>query len=78
MIEQKFEDGIANLRMAIELNPNNAHLYMGLGSALTMQRKYPEAISKFEKARQLDPTLADSVDLRLAVVKMQQDAQKQK
>ena len=45
-------------RRAIELDPNYALAYNGLGTALGDQKKLDEAIAAFRKALELDPNYA--------------------
>lgn len=50
-------DAIAAYRKAIELEPKNAGLYYGLGWAQFYAETYPDAISSFDKAGQMDKAL---------------------
>jgi DNA-binding winged helix-turn-helix (wHTH) protein/TolB-like protein len=44
-----------SLQRAIELNPNNADAYLRYGYFLTANGKFDDALTKLEKARQLNP-----------------------
>ncbi|MGE0127423.1 MAG: protein kinase [Blastocatellales bacterium] len=61
------DDGIQLLEKAIELDPNYAHAYAGLGYALTLKGQfltmpalYEQAVDYLQKAIELRPMLADS------------------
>jgi adenylate cyclase len=50
-----FDDAVERLRRAIELNPNFALAYHGLGYALTLSDRETEATDAFERALRLSP-----------------------
>ncbi len=55
LLRCQHEDSIAELKSAVELNPNFAEAYHGLGFALTYSGQPEEAISQFEMAIRLSP-----------------------
>jgi len=58
--KEKERDPITAYRKAIELNPNYADAYNGLGNALYNQKKLDEAIAAYRKAIELNPNYADA------------------
>ncbi len=52
---QESPQEIQNYHQAIELQPQNAELYLGLGRALVVNRKLDEAIVAYQMALQLEP-----------------------
>ena len=50
-----YEDAIAELQSAVELNPNLAVVYCGLGDSLAYEGRFREAMPCFERAIQLSP-----------------------
>jgi tetratricopeptide (TPR) repeat protein len=58
-----YEEGYTELRRAISLDPQ-AIVYQSLGSVLSFAaRKHDQAIEQYEKALELDPSLASSYSL---------------
>jgi TolB-like protein len=55
LLQRKHADAIAELENAIELNPNLADAYHGLGFALTVSGQPEEAVPHFDKAIRLSP-----------------------
>lgn len=47
--------GVADLRKAVDLDPNEMDTHFRLGVALTLQGRYDQSIEVFEVARRLDP-----------------------
>src|SRR5437764_7175082 len=47
------EEGRVQLEKTFELDPNFCIAHLTLGKVYTQQRKYPEAIAEFEKAKEL-------------------------
>jgi superkiller protein 3 len=47
-------------RRVLQLDPNNASVYNGLGYALSNQKKLEEAIAAYRKAIQIDPNYAEA------------------
>ena len=58
-------------REAIRLQPNMFQAYYHLGRALTQQKKFPEAISAFEQAKQISPS-SSTADFGLAQIYLAQ------
>jgi tetratricopeptide (TPR) repeat protein len=52
---KEYQHAIAELESAVELNPNLAVVYCGLGDSLAYDGRLTEAIPCFEKAAQLSP-----------------------
>lgn len=66
---------IASYQKAIELDPNNPILRFELGSVAMKQKKYPEAISHFQKSASLKPNYANAYyNLAYAYKEMGDDA----
>lgn len=66
---------IASYGKAIELDPNNPILRFELGSVAMKQKKYPEAISYFQKSASLKPNYANAYyNLAYAYKEMGDDA----
>jgi TolB-like protein/tetratricopeptide (TPR) repeat protein len=55
LAQREYAKGLAELGIALDLNPNVAGIYCGMGDALTYEGKYEEAIEQFEKSLQLGP-----------------------
>ncbi len=58
--QKKYEDAIAEFRIAIRLNPQNADTYHDLGEALLVQGKTVDAIAALRQAIKIRPDLADA------------------
>ncbi|MBK4729794.1 tetratricopeptide repeat protein, partial [Oxynema sp. CENA135] len=56
--ESRYEDAERTWRRVLEIDPNNAYAYIGLGNALYLQRKLEEAISAYRRAIELNPQFA--------------------
>jgi len=55
LASKAYQEALAELGSAVELNPNLAVVYCGLGDSLTYEGRFGEAIPYFEKAIQLSP-----------------------
>ena len=55
LARREYARGLAELNIALDLNPNVAGIYCGMGDALTYEGRYEEAIEQFEKSLQLGP-----------------------
>ena len=55
MRQLRYDDAVAHLRKAVELDPNEATLHFQLGIALSSLGRSDEARQQFEKAAELDP-----------------------
>jgi adenylate cyclase len=55
LARKDYQDAIAELELAFELNPNLPVVYCGLGDSLAYEGRFSEAIPYFEKAIQLSP-----------------------
>jgi len=55
LASKAYQDSLAELESAVELNPNLAMIYCGLGDSLAYEGRVPEAIPYFEKAIALSP-----------------------
>jgi tetratricopeptide (TPR) repeat protein len=58
--QKKYDDAIAEFRVAIKLNPDNPDTYHDLGEALLSQGRTAEAIATLELAIQMRPDLHDA------------------
>lgn len=52
---RQFDEAIARLRKATQLNPDFGDAYLGLGVSLSAEKKYTEAIAPLEMAVKLEP-----------------------
>jgi len=52
----RFESALTAARRNVELDPQNANAHVTLGRALTVLRRYAEALQEFDAARTLNPT----------------------
>jgi TolB-like protein/Tfp pilus assembly protein PilF len=55
LARKSYRDSLAELESALELNPNLAVVYCGLGDSLAYEGRFAEAIPYFEKAINLSP-----------------------
>jgi len=55
LASKEYGDSLAELESAVELNPNLAVVYCGLGDSLAYEGRFAEAIPYFEKAINLSP-----------------------
>lgn len=55
LARKSYRDSLAELESAVELNPNLAIAYCGLGDSLAYEGRFAEAIPYFEKAIKLSP-----------------------
>jgi len=55
LARKAYQDALAELESAVELNPNLAVVYCGLGDSLAYEGRFNEAIPYFEKAINLSP-----------------------
>jgi TolB-like protein len=55
LARKAYQDALAELELAVALNPNLAVVYCGLGDSLAYEGRFSEAIPYFEKAIQLSP-----------------------
>ena len=53
------DGAVANLTMAVELNPDSPTLHANLGEALLRLRRLPESAAEFRKAIEMDPEKKD-------------------
>ncbi len=58
--QKKYDDAIAEFRVAIKLNPDNPDTYHDLGEALLLQGRTAEAIATLELAIRMRPDLHDA------------------
>lgn len=58
--ENRISVGLASLRMAAEIEPQNPLYHNAAGAVLLNVGRYPEAQAEFQKAVELDPTYADA------------------
>jgi tetratricopeptide (TPR) repeat protein len=70
MMEDKFEDAIAELSVAIEMNPNLALAINARGYSQLRLRRYTEALRDFERALALDPSYQNAQQNRAAARRM--------
>lgn len=55
LAHKAYTDALAELESALEINPNLAVVYCGLGDSLAYEGRFREAIPQFEKAANLSP-----------------------
>jgi Flp pilus assembly protein TadD len=55
-VKQDWEAAESHYREAVALAPQSAEAWYGLGSVLTMQERFAEALPAFEEALRLEPT----------------------
>ena len=55
LIMGRYEEAVAEARLAVELDPLSASLIFGLGQRLCCMRSYDRALEQFQKALELDP-----------------------
>jgi Tfp pilus assembly protein PilF len=60
VFKNSWEEAEALFQEAVELDPEDAVLYVDVGWAHTYQEEYEEAISSFQKAMELDPEDAEA------------------
>ena len=64
IIAGNYDQAISDFNKAIQLRPNDALAYYGLGSAYSIKRDYSQARSEFNKAIKLDPNYGDAYNKR--------------
>jgi tetratricopeptide (TPR) repeat protein len=57
LAERRFAEAEAELRTAIDLDPESSRAHLNLGSALGAQGQFEEAIRRYERAIALNPSL---------------------
>ena len=57
-LDYDFAAADREFRRAMELDPNNARAYQWNGSRLMMIGRYDEALASFDRAIEIEPTLA--------------------
>jgi tetratricopeptide (TPR) repeat protein len=62
----EYEEGVAEWRKALELNPGQAVIHLNMGVALARSGKPGEAIAEYRKALEINPEAAD-VHYRLGI-----------
>jgi tetratricopeptide (TPR) repeat protein len=55
LAQREYAKGMAEMEVAIDLNPNMGAIYCGMGDALNFEGRYDEAFEHFHKALQLGP-----------------------
>jgi len=61
--KQKYDDALAAYNEAVQLAPEYAAAYIGLGQLQLARKNFPEAVKNLEKAVELDPESADAKKL---------------
>src|SRR4030042_7219121 len=56
----KFEEALANIKKASELDPVSNLIILDLGGTFTLMRNYPEAMRYFDRAISLAPDVPDA------------------
>jgi tetratricopeptide (TPR) repeat protein len=56
LMSKRYDDAIYRLKKAIDLNPNLANAYGGLGQAMALVGEYEAAVTHINKAIRLSPT----------------------
>lgn len=51
----RWEEALAELRAALEINPNNSAWHFNLGLTLDMMERFEEAVAAYDKALEIDP-----------------------
>jgi tetratricopeptide (TPR) repeat protein len=62
--QRKFDDAVAQLDKAIELNPTNAEYWVQRGTAYVLSGRLPQAVENFSRAIELQNGYADAYDNR--------------
>jgi len=70
---QTYDDAILNARLAVEIEPDSAEAYFGLGQILVLGGEAQQAIPYFQRALLMDPTIAKMVEHELALAYFQMD-----
>ncbi len=55
LARREYAKGMAEMEVAMELNPNLAGIYCGMGDALNFEGQYVDSIAQFDKALRLGP-----------------------
>jgi cytochrome c-type biogenesis protein CcmH/NrfG len=58
-VEKKYEEAVAEKRVAVSLEPNNAQYHFSLANTLTWLDKWAEAEAEYREAVRLDPGNSD-------------------
>jgi tetratricopeptide (TPR) repeat protein len=66
MAQDRFEEAVAELSAAIEINPNHTLAFNARGYAQMRLRRYTEALRDFERALALDPNYQNAQQNRAA------------
>ena len=56
----RWEEGMAHLRKALEVNPNYAEAHNNLGAALALRGSADKALAEFERAVEFDPAYVEA------------------
>jgi len=63
----KFEEALANIKRASELDPLSNHLTLELGGMFMFMRNYPEALRYYNRAISLAPDMPDPYDSKASL-----------
>ncbi|MBT5664627.1 MAG: hypothetical protein HOJ06_04745, partial [Rhodospirillaceae bacterium] len=55
LAQQEYAKCLSEMHLAMELNPNMAAIYCGMGDSLNYEARYQEAAPQFERSLQLGP-----------------------
>ena len=55
LARREYAKGMAEMEVAMELNPNLAGIYCGMGDALNYEGQYGDSVAQFDKALRLGP-----------------------
>jgi Flp pilus assembly protein TadD len=69
MKKAKYDEAIADLNRAIELDPTEPVSYMNRGLSLTVRGRDAEAKKDFDKCLELNPALKEELEQKIAMAR---------
>jgi len=69
MKKAKYEEAIADLTRAIELDPTEPTSYMNRGLSLTVRGRHTEAKKDFDKCLELNPALKADLEKKISIAR---------
>ena len=70
---QVYDDAISYARLAVEIEPDSAEAYFGLGQILVLGGNARQAVPYLQRAQLMDPTIAKLVEYELALAYFHMD-----